>query len=491
MELAIQTQTVCTRPSETMDTELSKQGNNLVTKFHVLMRISQIYDSKNVALHQFIQESLQAINTFIGRERSLSLKIAKDDIFINGQRLRYSVEGFTSFKYLMTQWKKRLIGEVLFKEPIDERSLREFIYILMSLEEGREENAVLFTERLMESHIFSIEVNPLEVIEGEEDAIALRREDSYKVAKKVFFEAIGAVKEVITQIKGKEQADVRKLKRLVRKAVYLIMEDESILLGMTTMKNYDEYTFSHSVNVSIYSLAIGRRLGFSKKTLTELGITAMLHDIGKSKIPTEILNKPAKLNENEWNLMKNHPLAGVEIILNLKQLGEINPKMVIGIFDHHLKNDLSGYPKLFRKKSVSLFGRIIQIADSYDAMITPRVYKKIPYTPEQALAIMVRERGVHFDPILLKMFIGLVGIYPIGSLVLLDTHEIGIVYKTNPEPQWMDRPQLILVGRDEKGEAKKELVDLTETNRGGLFKRSVIKTLDPNKYHINIAKYFL
>jgi HD-GYP domain-containing protein (c-di-GMP phosphodiesterase class II) len=474
-----------------MEAELSKQGNNLVTKFHVLMRISQIYDSKNVALHQFIQESLQAINTFIGRERSLSLKIAKDDIFINGHRLRYSVEGFTSFKYLRSQWKKRLIGEVLFKEPIDERSLREFIYILMSLEEGCGENAVLFTERLMESHISSIEVNPLEVIEGEEDAIALRREDSYKVAKKVFFETIGAVKEVITQIKGKQQADVRKLKRLVRKAVYLIMEDESILLGMATIKNYDEYTFNHSVNVSIYSLAIGRRLGFSKKTLTELGITAMLHDIGKSKIPREILNKPAKLNENEWNLMRNHPLAGVEIILNLKQLGEINPKMVIGIFDHHLKNDLSGYPKLFRKKRVSLFGRIIQIADSYDAMITPRVYKKIPYTPEHALAIMVREKEVHFDPILLKMFIGLVGIYPIGSLVLIDTHEIGIVYKTNPEPQWMDRPQLILVGRDEKGEAKKELVDLAKANKGGFFERSITKTLDPNKYHIDIAKYFL
>ena len=490
-ESTTQPQRLVSTTSEGMDPELSKLGNNLVTKFHVLMRISQIYDSKNVALHQFIQESLQAINTFIGREGSLSLKIVKDDIFLNEQRLRYSVEGFTSFKYLLTQWKKRLIGEVLFKEPVDERDLREFLYTLMSLEEGREENAALFTERLIEHHISSIEVNPLEVFEGEEGAIALRREDSQKVAKKVFFQTIGTIKEVITHIKGKQQADVRKLKRLARKAVHLVMEDESILLGMTAIKNYDEYTFNHSVNVAIYSLAMGRRLGFSRKTLTELGITGMLHDIGKSKIPREILNKPGKLDEGEWGLMKKHPLTGVEIILNLKQLGDINPKMVIGIFDHHLKNDLSGYPKLFRKKKVSLFGRIIQISDSYDAMTTPRIYKKTPYTPEQALAVMLREKDIHFDPILLKMFIGLVGIYPIGSLVLLDTHEMGIVYKTNPEPRWMDRPQLILVGRDEMGDAKKEFVDLTETNQGGLFKRSVIKTLDPNKYHIDIAKYFM
>lgn len=488
---AIQPQRVSKKPTEAMEPDLSKLGNNLVTKFHVLMKISQIYDSKNVALHQFIQESLQTINHWIKREGILSLKIVKDDLFLNEQRLRYSVEGFTSFKFLLTQWKKRLIGEVIFKEPVDERILREFIYTLMSLEEGHEGNAQLFTEGLMDRGIGSVEVNPLEIFEGEEGAVTLHREDHREVAKKVFFETVGTIKEVINHIKGKQYADVRKLKRLAQKSVHLVMEDESILLGMSTIKNYDEYTFNHSVNVSIYSLAIGKRLGFSRKTLTELGITALLHDIGKSKITKGVLNKPSSLDDEEWNLMKRHPLMGVEIVLNLKQLGEINPKMVIGLFEHHLKNDLSGYPKLFRKKEVALFGRIIQIADSYDAMTTPRIYKKIPYTPEQALGIMVRERVVHFDPILLKIFIGLVGIYPIGSLVLLNTHELGIVYKTNPNPRWMDRPQVILVRRDEKGNPKKEVVDLIETDGAGRFKRSIVKTLDPNRYHINIAKYFI
>jgi HD-GYP domain-containing protein (c-di-GMP phosphodiesterase class II) len=236
---------------------------------------------------------------------------------------------------------------------------------------------------------------------------------------------------------------------------------------------------------------MGKRLGFSKKTLTELGITALLHDIGKSKVPREVLNKPASLNEEEWGMMKKHPLMGVEIVLNLKQLGEINPRMVVGIFDHHLKSDLSGYPKLFRKKEVSLFGRIIQIADSYDAMTTPRIYKKTPYTPEQALALLLRERTVHFDPLLLKIFIGLVGIFPIGSLVLLNTRELGIVYKPNHDPKWLDRPIVILVARSEKGDAKQEVVDLAEMDGAGCYQRSIVKTLDPDKYHIDIAKYFL
>jgi HD-GYP domain-containing protein (c-di-GMP phosphodiesterase class II) len=482
---------VSPRPSEGMESDLSKLANNLVTKIHVLMRISQIYDSKNVALHQFIQESIQTINTLIKREGALSLKILKDDFFLNDQRLRYSVEGFTSFKYLLTQWKKRLIGEVIFKSPVDESMLREFIYALINLEEGCEENATLFNGRLASCHITSIKVNPLEIVEGEEEAFTLKNEDQQEVGKKVFFESIGTIKEVITNIKGNQYADIRKLKRLAQKAVHLVIEDESILLGMTTIKNYDEYTFNHSVNVSIYALAMGKRLGFSKKTLSELGITGLLHDIGKSKIPREVLNKPASLNEEEWGMMKKHPLMGVEIVLNLKQLGEINPRMVVGIFDHHLKSDLSGYPKLFRKKEVSLFGRIIQIADSYDAMTTPRIYKKTPYTPGQALAIMLKEKTVHFDPLLLKIFIGLVGIYPIGSLVLLNTRELGIVYKPSHDARWLDRPTVIVVSRSAKGDVKKEVVDLTEKDGAGRYKRSVVKTLDPYQYHIDIAKYFL
>jgi HD-GYP domain-containing protein (c-di-GMP phosphodiesterase class II) len=492
MEIAATTpepQPVSLPASSGTDLDLTKLGNTLVTKFHVLMRVSQIYDAKNVTFRQFIQESLEAINALIAKEGSLSLKIVRDDLFLNDQRLRYSVEGFNSFKYLLTHWKKRLIGGVIFRECLDERTLKEFVFTMNTLTEGKEENAAQFNERMTFHQIHSIEVTPLEDVEG--DDMTLRKEDGKVLGKKVFFETIGTIKEVITQIKAKQYPDVRKLKRLAQNAVKLVMQDESILLGLTTIKNYDEYTFNHSVNVSIFALAIGRRLGFSKKTMTELGITAMLHDLGKSKVPREVLNKPAALNDEEWAQMKKHPLMGVEIVLNLKQLGEINPKMVIGIFDHHLKNNLSGYPKLFRKKDPSLYGRIIQIVDVYDAMTTPRVYRKAPFTPDQALAIMLKDRGVHFDPVLLKIFIGLVGLFPIGSLVQLDTGEMAIVYKANPDAKLLDRPTVIVLSKDQAGEMKTKVVDLSEPNGGEQYKRTIVKTLDPNKYHIDIGKYFL
>jgi len=236
---------------------------------------------------------------------------------------------------------------------------------------------------------------------------------------------------------------------------------------------------------------MGKRLGFARDDLTELGMAALLHDIGKLKIPKEILDKPATLSEGERGLTERHPLMGVEILLHLKQLGEVNPRLLIGIFDHHLKNDLSGYPKLYRKRRVSLFGRIIQIADSYDAMTTPKSYKKVPYTPEEALSMMLKKGVVHFDPILLKGFVGLVGIYPVGSLVFLDTREKGIVFKANPDPKWMDRPTVILISQNGHGDIKQETVDLTEMDGEGHFKRSVVRTLEPNQYDITITKYFL
>ncbi len=286
---------------------------------------------------QFIQESLRMINSFIEREGSFSLKIIRDDLYMNQQRLRYSVEGFNSFKYLLVQWKKRLIGEVIFKEPVDERMLRAFIYALVDLEEGGEGNATRFNETMKQEGISAIQVNPLETFEGEDGVYTLRKGDLKEVAKKIFFETIGTVKEVVTQIKGDQHADARKLKRLVQKTIHILMEDESVLLGLTTIKNYDEYTYNHSVNVAIYALAMGRRLGFSRETLTELGLTGLFHDVGKSAIPIEVLNKPGALDEKEWGLMKKHPMASVEQVLNLKQLGKINPKIVIGHFEHQLR----------------------------------------------------------------------------------------------------------------------------------------------------------
>jgi HD-GYP domain-containing protein (c-di-GMP phosphodiesterase class II) len=490
LQTAIPPQSGIKKPLGGAESDLSQLGNQLIQKFQALMKLSLIYDPKNEVLQPFLQECLHHLNALVEKEGTLSIKVVKDDLYLNELRVRCPVERYMAFKYVLTQWKKRMIGEIVFRSPMDAKALREFIFNLIHLEEGREENADLFTQQLTGSGIDSIEVSPLEIFEEERQGTPLAEKKAAgpkETAKKVFFEMIRMVREITPQIERQAPPNLRKFKRLVQKVIRLSAEDESTLLGLTTIKNYGGWTENHSVNVAIYSLAMGRRLGFSRNALTELATTALLHDIGKSKIPSEVLNKPSTLDDGEWSLMRQHPRAGVEVVLHLKQLAELNPRMVIGIFEHHLKNDLSGYPTLFRKKKVSLFGRLIHIADVYDAMTAPRIYRKIPYTPGQTVAIMVNDKGYHFDPILLKIFISIIGIYPIGSVVLLDTNDLGIVTKPNRDPGLIDRPTVLLVSEGVKG----EVVDLSETDGSRHFKRSIAKTLDPFQNHIDIAKYFL
>jgi HD-GYP domain-containing protein (c-di-GMP phosphodiesterase class II) len=250
-------------------------------------------------------------------------------------------------------------------------------------------------------------------------------------AKKVYFRSIAMVKEVCQNLMENKPLPIRKAKRLSQTVVDWVLKDEAALLGLSSIKNYDDYTYNHPVNVSIYSLIVGVKLGFSKKILVELGMASLLHDVGITKIPDAILKKPCKLNEVEWKIVKSHPAIGVEKILEFPELADVYPRILFGIFDHHLNFDLSGYPTIRRRRKQTLFGRIITIADAYDAMTTPRCYRKEPYSAVNALKLMWKECGVHFDPTLFKVFVNAMGIYPIGSMVQLDGDELGIAYKIN------------------------------------------------------------
>jgi putative nucleotidyltransferase with HDIG domain len=270
------------------------------------------------------------------------------------------------------------------------------------------------------------------------------------------------------------------------------MQDEASLLGLASIKNYDEYTFNHCANVAIYAIAIGQRIGIPKKQLSHLGMAALFHDIGKTRIPKEILNKPGKLSEEEWKIMRSHPIFGAETVMRLKEWGELSTRMIGAAFEHHLKYDLSGYPQLARKRKISLFARIITLADVYDALVRPRVYNKVPYVSEKILGLMLERSGKDFDPALVKVFINMIGIYPMGTLVLLDTNEMGIVVQIQDDTELVDRPKVCLIyyrgGKYQKG----DVIDLGEREeKTKQFRWSIVKTLDPNEYNLNVAEFLI
>ena len=368
--------------------------------------------------------------------------------------------------------------------------LKDFIYLLSGLEENNESNYLYVKKQLEYRNIESIDVGKLEFFRDEE--IYIDSEDQKKYSKEVYFKSIGLVKEVVESINQQKALNIRKAKRLMQNAVNAIMQDDSTLLGLANIKNYDEYTFNHSVNVAIYAIALGQRIGIPKKHLSHLGMAGLFHDMGKTRIPKEILNKTGKLSPEEWSIMRSHPVIGTELIMRMKEWGELSTRMIEGAFEHHLRYDLTGYPRLTRKRKITLFGRIITIADFYDALVRPRVYNRFPYVSEKILGIMLERSGKDFDPAVVKVFINMIGIFPLGTLVLLNTNEMGIVTQIQEDTELIDRPKVCLLYYSDGEYRKGKVVDLREMDEvTGDFKRSIVKTLDPNEYNINVAEFLI
>jgi putative nucleotidyltransferase with HDIG domain len=339
-------------------------------------------------------------------------------------------------------------------------------------------------------NIEDISVGQLEFFKDEE--IYVDSEDQKRHSKEVYFKTINLVKEVTESINSQKVLNIRKAKRVIQNAVNAVMQDESTLLGLANIKNYDEYTFNHSVNVAIYAIALGQRIGIPKKHLSHLGMAGLFHDMGKTRIPKEILNKTGKLSSEEWTVMRSHPVAGAEMVMRMKEWGELSTRMIDAAFEHHLRYDLTGYPKLTRKRKITLFGRIITLADFYDALVRPRVYNRFPYVSEKILGIMLERSGKDFDPSLVKVFINMIGIFPLGTLVLLNTNEMGIVIQIQEDVELIDRPKVCFLYYSDGEYRKGKVVDLREMDESTReFKWNIVKTLDPNEYNINVAEFLI
>jgi HD-GYP domain-containing protein (c-di-GMP phosphodiesterase class II) len=272
-----------------------------------------------------------------------------------------------------------------------------------------------------------------------------------------------------------------KSRRVVQDMAESIFQDENIVLSLSTIRDYDDYTCTHCVNVAILSMCLGRRLGLSKMAVATLGLGGLFHDLGKVDIPIELIRKPGKFTDLEYEEVKKHPLNSVCRILLLNVDNAFKARLLIPPFEHHLNINLSGYPESARRMPISLFGRIVAIADHYDALTSSRSYRPVPFSPEKALEIMIKKSGVEIDGLLLKVFINMVGIYPVGTLLVLDTYEVVMVNDTPPHA--VDgRPRAYILEKKEESLSKGELVDLSEKGQNGRFRRNILLCFHPTEF---------
>ena len=460
-------------------------GKDAVNLLAVIVRTSQIHDPRNVAVYSAVEKFVSGVNGFMLEEGPLEIELVGEYFYLNGDRIKFATEHLLNFDFLRREFMRRRLGSVKFLCELRAEDVQAFLGAFISSQFAAETFGDLQAKT---GRLECIRVGaPRKIAEGEDGGPG--PDGIRKAVKHTYFNAVSFTIGAMNKIRSGECISMKRAKRVVEGMVDALLESEELLLGMTVIKDYDEYTFHHSVNVSILSVALGQRLGMGKKTLMELGLVALFHDMGKTMIPSEILNKPAALDEEDWKLMVRHPLFGVKIIFNMKGIDYSSIRSAIVAYEHHIHPDGSGYPETRGLRELDLFSRIVAIADQYDAMTSSRVYARAPLTPDSALALMVKRSGPQLDPLLMKFFVNMVGTYPIGTLVMLDTREIGVVTGTNAAERL--RPRVTIISDTNGDRTAPAVADLALKNADGGYPRSVLRTIDHHKYGINLAQYFL
>ena len=466
------------------DKEFEKIAKGLINSFALVIKTAQIHHINNVAVANAIQKFLSFLNPILSSE-TVTIELVGEFFHLNNSRVRYSMEYIFNFEFLIEEFKKKRLGTIIFEEFAQEEDIKTLVNAIIS--SSHSETPFQAINKAIEG-MPCIYVKELRKISDDNTEL-----EKKKLIKKSYLQAAALTKDITNRVKAGEMVSLKRPKRTIGTIIGQIVEDESMLIGLTTIKDYDEYTHYHSVNVSILAMALGHKLGLSRKFLVNLGLAGLMHDIGKVQIPIDVLNKPTSFTDEEWQLVKQHPANGALVILKIKEIDDSLINLVIPTFEHHLNYDITGYPKLRHRVKIDFYSSIIAIADQYDAMTSARVYSRVPQSPERALSALLDKSGTQIDPYLLKVFINMIGVYPIGSLVVLNTNEMGLVFENNTNPDLINRPRVLIISNSsgERIMDKNTAMDLTEKDEQGNYRRSIIKTLDPNLYGINLAEYLL
>jgi len=458
---------------------------DLIHQLFVLFKASAIYDRNNEGYMKPAVAARKVLSTIFEEESQATIEIRGDNLFFNKYRVKFQVESYAGGRFLIDEMTRRGVGAIEIEQDVTAAELDAFVFAFNRLEVRKGENIDQLRSLLAAENVVHITVQ-VHVPEDDEDD---EPEDDRHVTKRTFFRAMNVVEDVMSRARAGKSVNFVQAKRVVHGLVDRVIDDEQTLMELSNIRSFDEYTHAHCVNVSVYSIAIGVRLGLDRVQLSELGFGGLFHDIGKIKLPLELINKPDEYDEWDWKQMRMHPVLGSKTIMMMRRdYDRCLARAISMAFEHHIGLDGSGYPKTINKRKPDLFSRICSIADAFDAMTSGRVYSKRPMSPDEALRKLVMRAGTMYDTFLLKLFINAIGVFPIGTLVLLDTNELGVVYRNNSED--LMRPK-VRVFADVDGEKEVvQIMDLTRKDTStGTYIRSIKQMIDPHKYGIDVQRY--
>jgi HD-GYP domain-containing protein (c-di-GMP phosphodiesterase class II) len=468
--------------------QLRQGGRALLLAFYTALRSLKLYPIENATVQKALDDLDATAQALLAVENDLEIRLAGDFIFVNATRLRLELDNYASFSHVLAMLRTFEVGALRIHAS-ERREWQIFLSLLLSLSERGEpgERFDELAERLGSAGVAALE------IERASHHDPAETEQEREAAKRVYSQGVAVTREVITSVRMGRATSVKRVKRAVQLIVDQVLNNETSVMGLTTIRDYDEYTFTHSVNVCIFSVALGKKLGLSRLQLYDLGMTALLHDVGKARVPAEILNKTTGLDEREWRVMQAHPWLGALTLFTMRSHEETPYRAILTAHEHHMKTDFTGYPRTIRPRMLGIYSRIVAVADGFDAATTRRSYQTIPIEPDQVLREMWQNPKRGYDVILVKALINLIGIYPVGTCVILDTFEVAIVAAPDPEGQQLNRPLVRIAVEADGGTVPPpgRLVALTERDEAGNYRQSIVKVTNPSRYGLTVGDYFV
>ena len=471
--------------SQVLDAGVRKYGKSILSNLAVAIKVTRLYSFAHHNVSQAVKEVLEFLNSFIRLEGEVSITRVEDYLFLNEVRVRVDLEGHQSFLFVLDLLKARDIGEITFAGGLSEKEIETLVELFNkhAVDPARPWDS--FTEGLKKFRMPNITFGQHE---ARREATGEVDDDSRVVAIRTYFKSIGAMKETLQAAAEGRKINLKRLKLAVHALVDLTLKEERLLLALANTKRHLDGAANHAVNVAVLSIAVGAKLGLSKKLLGDLGIAALLHDVGRVKLPAELQFPCMKrLNPRDAETYRTHVSHGVERMLTQRLVNAV-VKSINVAFLHHYRYDSTGYPKLVAGKKQNLYTRIVAVADYYDNATTPARLAERPQTPDVVVRGTMDRRGTEFDPLVVKAFINLMGLYPVGCVVRLDTGEVGTVVEPSSQPRFLDRPTLKLIC-DAAGNPKENRINLLERGPDGRFLRTIVKIYQQDEIQLQLEEY--
>lgn len=474
-------------------------GYDLLKAIAKLIQIGKLYEDNNNLVVEAVAAFKCAVGNACQGAPQVSLQIYNGRFFMQQEKLPLLRKHIALFNQMMQFLEKRKIFGWHFRAALDMVDGKDILLFTRLLyRAGKSENPsewlvseldkndIHWAAVIQESNLSQDDC--LEYTMGESETLERQKE----AAKRTYHYALNSVKEVAQKLLSQHEVGIRKSVRMVQRMVDIITKDTTTFMALSTIRMYDDYTYTHSLNVAILAMTLGKKIGMKRTTLERLGLCGLFHDLGKIEIPKDILNKKGKLNDSEYEEIKKHSMTSAMLILKLKTEKYHKGHLLISPFEHHIRYDYSGYPSIDKKRPISLFGRILTIVDVFDAITSPRIYRPTSMSPDQALGYMLSDSGKYYDPALLKVFINMLGVYPVGTLLKLDSGEMGLaLHSPNIGDRARPKAQLLIQGKGKSYE-KGKVIDLSERNSGtGKYKRTIVQSFHPATLGIQPAHYIL